>query len=60
MNKNSYSKLAKVFHWGFVILTVYGFVKQVEDIKQLKDLAFFRFEMIFALIFFILGVIIHM
>lgn len=57
MNRNNYSKLAKVFHWGFVILTIYGFVKQVEDIKQLKDLAFLRFEIIFALIFFLLLVI---
>lgn len=57
MNRNNYSKLAKVFHWGFVILTIYGFVKQVEDIKQLKDLSFLRFEIIFALIFFLLLVI---
>ncbi len=57
MNRNNYSKLAKVFHWGFVILTIYGFVKQVEDIKQLKDLSFLRFEIIFALIFFLLLII---
>ncbi len=51
MHKNSYSILAKVFHWGFVILFVYGVVKQVEDITQLNDKFFFAFEIIFAIIF---------
>ncbi len=52
--KLSYSKLAKAFHWGFVILFVYGVAKQVDNISQLEDIAFFRFEIIFALIFLIL------
>ena len=56
-NKSQYSILAKLFHWGFVILFVYGVAKQVEDISQLKDSSFFRFEIIFALFFFILLII---
>ena len=52
--KLSYSKLAKAFHWGFVILFVYGVAKQVDNISQLEDIAFFRFEIIFALIFLLL------
>jgi len=55
--KANYSKLAKLFHWGFLILFVYGVSKQVDNLNQLEDLAFFRFEMIFALIFLILLII---
>lgn len=56
-NKSQYSLLAKLFHWGFVILFVYGVAKQVEDISQLKDSSFFRFEIIFALFFLFLLII---
>ena len=56
-NNSHYSKIAKLFHWGFVILFVYGISKQVEDINQLEDALFFRFEIIFALIFLILLII---
>ena len=53
-NNSHYSKLAKLFHWGFVVLFVYGVAKQVDDINQLEDNAFFRFEIIFAVTFFFL------
>ena len=56
-NKPHYSNLAKIFHWVFVIIFIYGVVKQVDDINQLDDFAFFRFEIIFALIFLFLLVI---
>ena len=36
-NKLQYSNIAKFFHWGFVILFIYGVVKQVDDINQLED-----------------------
>ena len=53
--KNSqYSQIAKLFHWGFVILFAYGVAKQVDDINQLEDNSFLRFEIIFALIFLFL------
>ena len=56
--KNShYSKLAKLFHWGFVILFAYGVAKQVDNISQLEDVSFFRFEIIFSLIFLVLLII---
>ena len=53
-NNSQYSKIAKLFHWGFVLLFVYGVAKQVDDISQLEDQAFFRFEIIFAVIFLFL------
>ena len=56
-NNSHYSKLAKLFHWGFVILFIYGVAKQVDDINQLEDIIFFRSEIIFAIIFLILLII---
>ena len=53
-NNSQYSKIAILFHWGFVLLFVYGGAKQVDDINQLEDQAFFRFEIIFAVIFLFL------
>ncbi len=48
-NNSQYSKVAKLFHLGFVLLFVYGVSKQVDDINQLEDKAFFRFEIIFLI-----------
>ena len=56
-NQSHYSKMAKFFHWGFVILFIYAVAKQVDNINQLEDIDFLRFEMIFGLIFLILLVI---
>ena len=56
-NKPHYSNLAKIFHWGFVIIFIYGVAKQVDDINQLDDIVFLRFEIVFALIFLFLLVI---
>ena len=53
-NNSQYSKIAKLFHWGFVFLFIYGVIKQVDDINQLEDIVFFRFEILFALIFLFL------
>ena len=53
-NNSEFSKIAKLSHWGFVLLFIYGVVKQVEDINQLEDNFFFRFEIIFAIIFLFL------
>ena len=57
MDKKKYSYLAKFWHWGFVLLFVYGVAKQVDDIEQLEDRFFFQFEIIFALLFLFLLVI---
>ena len=53
-NKQKYSFLAKLLHWGFVLLFIYGIAKQVNNIEQLEDKFFFQFEIVFALIFLIL------
>ena len=56
-NKQKYSFMAKFWHWGFVLLFIYGVAKQVDDIEQLEDRFFFQFEIVFALLFLLLLVI---
>lgn len=56
-NNSHYSKLAKLFHWVFVLLFIYGVAKQVDDINELEDISFFKFEIFFSVIFFIFLVI---
>ena len=53
-NQYNYSFIAKIFHWGFVILFIYGVVKQVDNLSQLQDLYFFIFEIAFAIFFLVL------
>ena len=52
--KRNYSYIAKFFHWGFVILFIYGLIKQVQDIEQLENPSLLRFEVLFAFVFVIL------
>ena len=56
-HRKKYSFLAKFWHWGFVLLFVYGVAKQVDDIEQLEDKFFFQFEIFFALFFLFLLII---
>ena len=53
-NKTEHSLLAKTFHWGFVILFVYGIYKQIDNINQLEDISLLKSEIIFALAFLLL------
>jgi len=54
VNKKKYSLAAKIWHWGFVVLFIYSIAKSVENIEQLENQNFFRFEIIFATIFLLL------
>ena len=53
-NKKQYSLFAKFWHWGFVLLFIYGLSKQVDEIEQLEDQFFLTFEIVFALLFLFL------
>ena len=44
----SYSASGKLLHWGFIGVFAYGIFKQVDDLSQLDDPAFLRFEFIFV------------
>ncbi|MCY4462924.1 MAG: cytochrome b/b6 domain-containing protein [Albidovulum sp.] len=52
--RTGHSLLAKLFHWGFALLFIYGVIKQVDDINQLEDFALLRFEVMFAAAFLLL------
>ena len=54
MEKLKHSITAKIFHWGFVIIFIYGVFKQVEDINQLSDISLLKFEIIFTALMLIL------
>tara|TARA_B100000900_G_scaffold382807_1_gene370273 strand:+ start:422 stop:922 length:501 start_codon:yes stop_codon:yes gene_type:complete len=51
LSNRNYSHIAKFFHWGFVILFIYGLIKQVQDIEQLENPSLLRFEVLFASVF---------
>ncbi len=56
INKN-FSSFAQLLHWGFVILFLYGLLKQIDSINQLEDDNLLMFEVIFALAFLLLLII---
>ena len=47
----AHTRLAKTIHWSFIILYVYGIVKQVDDISDLEDSKLLIFEAVFAAVF---------
>lgn len=46
--------IAKVFHWGFILVFAYGLSKQLSSLDELRDTSLLHFEMIFAKVFLIL------
>ena len=44
-------------HWGFVLLFIYGLLKQIDSINQLENSSVLRFEILFAIVFLSLLVI---
>ena len=50
-SNNNFSPFAKLLHWGFVLLFLYGLLKQIDSINQLEDDNLLMFEIIFALAF---------
>ena len=54
---NSHTMVAKLFHWSFIILYVYGIFKQVNALEDLEDKELLIFEIIFASIFLIIVIL---
>ena len=50
-NDPQYSFLAKLMHWGFVLIFIYGLIKQIDNVNQLEDNNLLKFEVLFALAF---------
>jgi len=53
-SKSNFSSIAKFMHWGFVLLFIYGLLKQIDELNQLEDRALLQFEVIFATVFVLL------
>ena len=51
---SKYSSFAKLMHWGFVLLFVYGLLKQIDNLNQLEDSNLLKFEVVFASVFLFL------
>ena len=49
-----HTRLAKIIHWSFVGLYLYGIVKQVDDLSSLEDSKLLWFEVGFATFFLII------
>ncbi len=54
---NSHTSLAKVIHWSFILLYVYGIFKQVNDLSDLENSGLLLFEIIFATAFIIIVIL---
>lgn len=46
--------IAKLFHWGFVVVFAYAIFKQLNNLEELRDAALLRFEIVFAIGFLLL------
>ena len=53
----SHTKLAKFIHWTFILLYLYGIVKQVNELEDLEDNQLLLFEIAFATMFLIIVIL---
>jgi cytochrome b561 len=53
----SHTKLAKFIHWTFILLYLYGIVKQVNELEDLEDSRLLLFEIAFASLFLIIVIL---
>ena len=53
----SHTKLAKFIHWTFILLYLYGIVKQVNELGDLEDNQLLLFEIAFATVFLIIVIL---
>ena len=50
----SHTRLAKIIHWSFIALYLYGIVKQVDDLSSLENSQLLWFEVGFATLFLVI------
>ena len=50
----SYSATGILLHLGFIVVFAYGIFKQVDDLSQLEDPDFLRFDFVFACAFLLI------
>jgi cytochrome b561 len=51
---SSHTLIAKISHWGFIILYAYGMMKQLDDLSQLEDAGLLYFEVVFSILFLLI------
>ena len=55
--QKSHTLLARLLHWSFILLYVYGIFKQVNELDELEDTNLLLFEIIFATIFLVIVIL---
>ncbi len=55
--QNSHTLLARLIHWSFILLYVYGIFKQVNELDELEDTNLLLFEIVFATIFLVIVIL---
>ena len=53
----THTKLAKFIHWTFILLYLYGIVKQVNELEDLEENQLLLFEIAFATVFLIIVIL---
>ena len=53
----SHTKFAKFIHWTFILLYLYGIVKQVNELEDLEENQLLLFEIAFATVFLIIVIL---
>lgn len=46
-----HSVIAKVLHWGFIVVFIYALTKQLDEVDELEDFSLLHYEMAFAVVF---------
>ena len=55
--QKSHTLLARLIHWSFILLYVYGIFKQVNELDELEDTNLLFFEIVFATIFLVIVIL---
>ena len=55
--QKSHTLLARLIHWSFILLYVYGIFKQVNELDELEDTNLLLFEIVFATIVLVIVIL---
>ena len=53
----SHTLLARLIHWSFIVLYLYGLSKQIGELDELEDNALLLFEILFATLFLVIVIV---
>ncbi|MEM8682165.1 MAG: cytochrome b/b6 domain-containing protein [Pseudomonadota bacterium] len=53
-HNETHSWLARLFHWGFIVVLAVGLIRQIDEVEELDDVTLLIEETIFALVFLVL------